>query len=215
MTENIVIIDYGSGNLRSVEKSFQRAAQHLGGAFSVCVSDDAGAIADADRLILPGVGAFGACMDGLKQRPGVLDALRDAVINRAQPFLGICVGMQLLATKGYELGEHPGLDWIDGSVGIIAPDIETLRRPHMGWNDIKIHLTHPVFSGLDGAAFYFANSFCFTPSDANAIVATTGYGQDFASCVARDNIVGVQFHPEKSQDAGATLIENFLNWQPG
>lgn len=214
MVERVVIIDYGSGNLRSVEKAFERAAQNLGGAFSISVSADAEIIASVDRVVLPGVGAFGACMAGLRARDGVMDALHMSVFEHARPFLGVCVGMQLLANEGREMGHHRGLGWIDGVVDKIHTDDPRLRVPHMGWNEITVTNPHPVLDGLGGAGFYYANSYCVSAMASSSVRAVSTYGHDITAAVGRDNIFGVQFHPEKSQDAGQVLIENFLKWRP-
>lgn len=212
MAQEIAIIDYGSGNLRSVEKAFERAARENGFAARFSVTDDAALILRADRVVLPGVGAFGACMQGLAAREGVLEALEHTVLAHGRPFLGICVGMQLLADRSVEFGLHDGLGWIVGEVGPFAE--AGLRTPHMGWNEIELPAPHPLLDGLDDAAFYFAHSFCFAPENISHSIAFCRYGERFTAAVSRDNIAGVQFHPEKSQQAGQRLLRNFLEWDP-
>lgn len=214
MAERIVIIDYGSGNLRSVEKAFERAARESGAAAAIAVTNDPEAVAAADRLVLPGVGAFGACMAGLAACDGVMEAMEHAVLVEGRPFLGICVGMQLLATRGREFGSHQGLGWIAGDVVPIAPDDPSVRSPHMGWNEIAAKAPCPLLEGVETQAFYFAHSFCFDAENDMHLIATTDHGGDIAAVIARDNIAGVQFHPEKSQRSGLALLKNFLVWDP-
>jgi glutamine amidotransferase len=213
--QTAVLIDYGSGNLRSAEKALIQAARNGGDAVRVLVTDDPDAIAAADRLVLPGVGAFAACMSALRDRPGVVEAMNAAVRQRGVPFLGVCVGMQLLASKGLEFGETPGLDWIAGEVRRIAPHDPHLKVPHMGWNALSHNHAHPVVEGIpDGTHMYFTHSFAFYPTDPSDVVAWTEHGDRFAAAVARDNVAGVQFHPEKSQAAGLKLLQDFLEWRP-
>ena len=212
----VVIVDYGSGNLRSAAKAFERAAHETGTDASIEVSGEAAAVRAADRIVLPGVGAFGDCKAGLAARAGMIEALEDAVIGQARPFLGICVGMQLMATRGLEHGSHQGLGWIAGEVVLIEPSDETLKVPHMGWNEIEARAPdHPLLAGIDpGTHMYFVHSYhmcCGWNSDVLAIVE---YGAPLAAVVGRDNLAGVQFHPEKSAAAGLRLIGNFLGWQP-
>ena len=214
MTQRIVIIDYGSGNLRSVEKALERAAREAGVPAVISVTDDPEEICKADRLLLPGVGAFGACMAGLSARAGVLEAMEHVTLVEKRPFLGICVGMQLLAETGLEFGTHQGLGWIQGMVKPISPADQSLRLPHMGWNGIEVSAPHPVLEGLDGEHFYFAHSFHFEAGNNAHSIASSVHGEMFSAAVARDNIAGVQFHPEKSQHAGITLLKNFLEWNP-
>lgn len=214
MAQRIVIVDYGSGNLRSVEKAFERAAREAGVAAHIVVTDKPDEIAAADRLVLPGVGAFQACANGLAAREGVLEALEHGVLIEKRPFLGICVGMQLLADRGHEFGVHQGLGWIAGDVRPIDTNNGAVRSPHMGWNAIAAHGPHALFADLDGAAFYFAHSFGFQPDNDAHVLASAEHGARFVAAVARDNIAGVQFHPEKSQAAGLALIRNFLFWNP-
>ena len=214
MVQSVAIIDYGSGNLRSVEKALERAAREAGMACEIAVTDDGNAIAGADRVVLPGVGAFGACMSGLESRDGVIQAMEHAVLIHGRPFLGICVGMQLLADLGLEFGRHSGLGWIAGEVQELRINQPDLPTPHMGWSDIDADDHHPLLSGLDQACFYFAHSFHFSVANRANRIATCQYGGVVAAAVARDNIAGVQFHPEKSQAAGLALLTNFLTWSP-
>ena len=205
------IVDYGSGNLRSAEKALARVA----GSQTVVVTPDPAVIAQAERIVLPGVGAFGDCMAGLGAIPGMIDALRMAVLTRGVPFLGICVGMQLLASVGREFGDHAGLDWISGEVTRLTPSDPALKIPHMGWNELARARPHPVMAGIaSGANFYFVHSYAMRPADPSHILATADYGGAFAAVVGRDNIIGTQFHPEKSQAVGLTLLANFLAWRP-
>lgn len=212
MSSSVAIIDYGSGNLRSVARAFERAAAdaHLNAA--IHVTDDPEIIASADRIALPGVGAFAACMGGLKARDGVIEALEHTALVRARPFIGICVGMQLLATRGREFGDHPGLGWIPGDVApIAAGDVEV---PHMGWNIVTASDRRIFPRQLDAHSFYFAHSFAFKPENDADIYAVTHHGGEIVAAIGRDNILGVQFHPEKSQSAGIALIADFLQWTP-
>jgi len=215
MAERIAIIDYGSGNLRSVEKAFERAAREAGVAAQMTVTDSASDVTDADRIVLPGVGAFAACKSGLAALPGVIEALEHAVLIERKPFLGICVGMQLLATRGLEFGETVGLGWIAGEVKRLDPADPSLRVPHMGWNAATPTAPHPVFDVLeDGRDVYFVHSYYFDTENEHDRIAVCQYGKPFTAAVARDNILGVQFHPEKSQAAGLALIRAFLKWTP-
>jgi imidazole glycerol-phosphate synthase subunit HisH len=210
----VALIDYGSGNLRSAEKALIRAATGLARGCEVVVSDDPETLAKADRLLLPGVGAFAACMSALKARPGVVEAVTEAVQTRGAPFLGVCVGMQLLATRGLEFGETQGLGWIGGEVRRLEPASPAAKVPHVGWNDVEA-ADHPLFAGLGPRPqMYFTHSFAFHPSKDGAGIAATDHGGRFVSAVAKDNVAGVQFHPEKSQGAGLRLIANFLEWRP-
>jgi glutamine amidotransferase len=210
-----VIIDYESGNLRSAEKSFQRMAAETG-AGDVRVTADAGEVARAGRIVLPGVGAFADCRRGLDARPGMIAALREAVIGRGVPFLGICVGQQLLGTVGREFGhDAPGLGWIPGEVVPLAPADPGLKVPHMGWNALVIDRPHPLLEGIaTGDHAYFVHSFHLVPDDAADRIAHADHGQCVTAMVGRDNIAGTQFHPEKSQATGLRLIANFLRWRP-
>ena len=209
-----VLVDYESGNLHSAEKAFQRMAAEVGGG-QVIVSARAEDVARADRIVLPGDGAFPACRDALAAVPGMTEALEDAVIARARPFLGICVGMQLLATKGLEYRAVPGLGWIGGTVERIAPADPALKVPHMGWNDLQVDRAHPMLEGLQtGEHAYFVHSYQFHVADAAHLLAHVDYGGPVTAIVGRDNLLGTQFHPEKSQAAGLRLIGNFLRWSP-
>lgn len=214
MAQTVAILDYGSGNLRSVEKAFEHAARERGLACRIAVTDDAELVAGADRLVLPGVGAFGACMQGLSSRDGLVEALQHGVLVEGRPFLGVCVGMQLLATEGLEFGRHDGLGWVPGYVSAIETQTADIRTPHMGWNALRLEGQHPVLDGLDAEAFYFAHSYRFECENNAQLYAVTDHGGPLPAAIGRDNIFGVQFHPEKSQRAGMTLIANFLNWSP-
>jgi glutamine amidotransferase len=208
------IIDYGSGNLRSAAKAFERAAGESGGE-SVVVTRDPDAVAGADRIVVPGQGAFADCRRGLAAVPGLEDAVSEAVTRRGRPFFGICIGMQLMATRGREFETVDGLGWIDGEVVAIEPADPSFKIPHMGWNELSIERAHPVFDGIaPGTHTYFVHSFHFTVEDPVDLVATCDYAQALTAAVARDNLVGTQFHPEKSQEAGLRLIANFLRWRP-
>ena len=212
------IIDYGSGNLHSAQKAFERAAREQGVTDAITVTSDPDVIRRAERIVLPGVGAFADCRAGLQALPGLDAALREAVIERGRPFLGICVGMQLMATRGLEHGESAGLDWIGGDVVAIKPADTALKIPHMGWNTLDLARPHPVFDGVatgeSGLHAYFVHSFHFVPADSEHVLARTDYGAPLTAAVARDNLVGVQFHPEKSQMLGLALIANYLRWRP-
>ena len=212
----LVIIDYGSGNLRSAAKALERAAQDSGAAHGIAVTDDPARVRDADRIVLPGVGAFGDCRQGLYALPGMVEALKWAVRDRGRPFLGICVGMQLLASRGLEHGTHPGLDWIPGEVTAIEPDDPALKIPHMGWNELEVREpAHPVLTDFGSAPHvYFVHSYAFHGAERACEVATADYGGRIVAAVARDNMIGTQFHPEKSQAVGLRLLSNFLRWSP-
>jgi glutamine amidotransferase len=210
--QRVALIDYGSGNLRSAEKALSRIAA---GAAEIVVTADPEAIARADRVVLPGVGAFAACMAALEARPGVIEAMTEAVRRRGAPFLGICVGMQLLATRGLEFGETRGLDWIAGDVKKLAPADPAIKVPHMGWNTLTGVADHPLFAPLaDGEAVYFTHSFAIFPEDSADVTAYVEHGGRFPAAVARGNVAGVQFHPEKSQKPGLALLQRFLEWRP-
>ena len=207
------IIDYGSGNLRSAEKAFQRMSAEVEGG-PITVTSDPDAVARADRIVLPGVGAFVDCRAGLMAVEGMYEAMSERVAQGA-PFLGICVGMQLLATRGLEHGETPGFDWIGGEVVRLTPADPALKVPHMGWNELAIATAHPVFAGIEnGAHAYFVHSFQMRPANPRHLLASVDYGGAITAAVGRDNIVGTQFHPEKSQETGLRLIANFLGWCP-
>lgn len=209
-----VLIDYAAGNLHSAEKAFQRMAREVD-AGDVLVSDRAEDIARADRIVLPGDGAFPACMSELKGQTGLYDALIEAVEVRARPFLGVCVGMQLMAKAGHEYEETTGLGWIDGEVGRIAPSDPTLKVPHMGWNDLVIDTPHPVLAGIaTGDHAYFVHSYQMQVADPDQLLAHCEYGGPITAVVGTGTMVGTQFHPEKSQSAGLRLIANWLTWAP-
>ncbi len=215
MAENVVVIDCGSGNLRSVEKALQRAARETGIAAHISISGDAAAIAGADRIILPGVGAFAACMAGLEENPEIVPALEHSVLIEGRPFLGICVGMQMLAGRGLEFEEIQGLGWIPGETRRLDPAPER-RIPHTGWNDVNFE-PGPLAPPGDGQAsddFYFVHSFHFVPENRSVIAGVCDYFGEVVAAVQRDNILGVQFHPEKSQAAGLALLARFLAWRP-
>lgn len=216
-----VIIDYGSGNLRSVHRAFERAAKDQQIDSQIVTSDKPEDIATADHIVLPGVGAFKDCYDGLKARAGVFDALHEAVQVQKKPFLGICVGMQLMATEGIEYKGSQGLDWIKGQVRIITPNAETdlgLKVPHMGWNLLAENIngrSHEILDGIEmGLHAYFVHSYQFHTDHAEETILTTQYGEKITAMVAKDNMVGTQFHPEKSQKLGLDFIANFLRWKP-
>ena len=205
----VAIIDHGSGNLRSAAKAFE----HAGG--DVVVTSRADDVARASRIVLPGVGAFGDCRAGLMALDGMMDALEAAVTQRAVPFLGICVGMQLMASRGLEGGAQDGLGWIDGTVEAISPEDETLKIPHMGWNELRIHQAHPLLAGLGAQPhMYFVHGYHLAATKNAEVLVTADYGGAITAIVGRGNIVGTQFHPEKSQALGLRLIENFLTWNP-
>ncbi|ATC26628.1 imidazole glycerol phosphate synthase subunit HisH [Caulobacter vibrioides] len=212
--QTVALIDYGSGNLRSAEKALREAARRRALDADIVVTADPDLVAKADRVFLPGVGAFASCRAGL-DATGVYEAMNQAVHGRGVPFMGICVGHQLLATEGLEFGVTPGLNWIQGQVKKLEPNDPTLTIPHMGWNAISLVRLHALFAGIDdGAHMYFANSFALTPSHMEDVVATADHGGPFTAAVAKDNVAGVQFHPEKSQASGLALLANFLEWRP-
>jgi imidazole glycerol-phosphate synthase subunit HisH len=211
----IAIIDYGSGNLRSAAKALERAAAEGGLTATIRVTSDPDDVAGAERVVLPGVGAFADCRRGLAAIPGLEDALREAVIARGRPFLGICVGMQLMAGCGREFETVQGLGWLPGEVVAISPADPALKIPHMGWNEVFPRIVHPVLDGIrSGAHAYFVHSYHFRLADPADRFADTDYGGPLAAVVGRDNLVGTQFHPEKSQQTGLRLIGNFLRWRP-
>ncbi len=237
--QTVAIIDYGSGNLHSAVKAFERADREAGTNRKILLTSNAADVANADRIVLPGVGAFADCKAGLMAVPGLRETLEDAVITRARPFLGICVGMQLLATRGLEFTTTEGFGWIPGEVRAITPSDPALKIPHMGWNTlnatnttnaITTHApnapnaaqnattTHPLLTGIatgdNGLHAYFVHSYQLYATDPAMVVATTDYGGTITALVARGNIAGTQFHPEKSQTLGLRLISNFLSWQP-
>ncbi|GGX56254.1 imidazole glycerol phosphate synthase subunit HisH [Tateyamaria omphalii] len=208
-----VLIDYESGNLHSAEKAFERMAREAD-AGTVVVTSDADVVAKADRIVLPGDGAFPACAAALRGS-GVYDALVEAVEKKGKPFLGICVGMQLMAAWGREYSDTPGLGWVDGEVVPITPSDTALKVPHMGWNDLVLEAQHPVFEGVStGDHTYFVHSYHFEVADPDMRLAHVDYGGDVTAVVGRDTMLGMQFHPEKSQDIGLRMIRNFLTWAP-
>jgi glutamine amidotransferase len=216
--QRVAIIDYGSGNLHSAAKAFERAARESGADATIVLTSDARAVTAADRIVLPGVGAFADCKRGLTSLPGMREALEEAVRAKGRPFLGICVGMQLLATRGLEFEETAGLDWIAGEVRAIVPNDPSLKIPHMGWNTLSVVTPHPLLDGIvtgpNGLHAYFVHSYHLQARDRSVIVAETDYGGAVTAIVAKDNIAGTQFHPEKSQTLGLALIANFLSWRP-
>ena len=215
---SVAIIDYGSGNLHSAAKAFERAAREAGLDETITVTSDPDAVRRADRIVLPGVGAFADCRRGLESVPGMVDALTETVRGRGRPFFGVCVGMQLMATRGLEYETSQGLDWIHGDVKAIKPDDPALKIPHMGWNTLHPQRAHPVLddipTGPGGLHAYFVHSYALQPKDMTDVVAVSAYGGPLTAVVAKDNMVGTQFHPEKSQALGLKLIANFLRWRP-
>ena len=213
----VTIIVYGAGNLRSAAKAFERAAREAGTDAQILVTDDVEAVRRADRIVLPGVGAFADCRAGLDAVTGMVEVLEERVIRGGVPFLGICVGMQLMATEGREKTITKGLGWIPGAVVRLAPKGD-LKVPHMGWNTLSFHRAHPLLSGIpDGPAglhAYFVHSYHLAVDRPETLVASADYGQAVTAIVGRDNMLGTQFHPEKSQMLGLTLIRNFLGWKP-
>ena len=216
--QRVAIIDYGSGNLHSAAKAFERAARESEADAQIAITADPAIVAAADRIVLPGVGAFADCKRGLEAVPGMREALEDAVRGKGRPFLGICVGMQLMATRGLEFEVTDGLDWIAGEVRAIEPKDPALKIPHMGWNTLNVLNPHPLLTGIEtgpkGLHAYFVHSFHFVPRSRSMIVAETDYGGPVTAMVAKDNMAGTQFHPEKSQTLGLKLIANFLKWRP-
>jgi imidazole glycerol-phosphate synthase subunit HisH len=215
---SVAIVDYGSGNLHSAAKAFERAARDARIGETIVVTRDPAVVASADRVVLPGVGAFADCRRGLGAVDGMVAALEEAVRRRGRPFFGICVGMQLLAERGREYEVTEGLGWIAGEVDRIAPADPRLKIPHMGWNTLNVARPHPLLDGLklgaQGLHAYFVHSYELKPARREDLVADTDYGGSVTAIVARDNIVGTQFHPEKSQKLGLALIANFLKWMP-
>jgi imidazole glycerol-phosphate synthase subunit HisH len=214
----VVIIDYGSGNLRSATKAFERAAREAGLNAEIELTDKAERVATADRIVLPGVGAYADCKRGLDAVPGMHDALVEAVETKARPFMGICVGMQLMSSRGLEKTVTNGLGWIKGDVVEMTPSDPTLKIPQIGWNTLTLSRPHPLFDGIptgeNGLHAYFVHSYHLAAENPEDVIATTNYGGAMTAFVGRDNKVGAQFHPEKSQTLGLALISNFLRWQP-
>jgi glutamine amidotransferase len=214
----VAIVDYGSGNLHSAAKAFERAARESGHDQPIAVTSDPDAVARADRVVLPGVGAFADCRRGLDEIDGMVEALNETVLQRGRPFFGICVGMQLMAERGREYQVTPGLGWIAGEVDRIAPADASLKVPHMGWNTLNMLQAHPLLDeiplGPDGLHAYFVHSYELKASQSADLVAQADYGGPLTAIVGRDTMVGTQFHPEKSQRLGLKLIANFLKWMP-
>jgi imidazole glycerol-phosphate synthase subunit HisH len=215
---SVAIVDYGSGNLHSAAKAFERAARESGHDQPIAVTSDPDAVARADRVVLPGVGAFADCRRGLDEIDGMVEALNETVLQRGRPFFGICVGMQLMAERGREYQVTPGLGWIAGEVDRIAPADASLKIPHMGWNTLNMLQAHPLLDeiplGPDGLHAYFVHSYELKASKHSDLVAQADYGGPLTAIVGRDSMVGTQFHPEKSQRLGLKLIANFLKWMP-
>jgi glutamine amidotransferase len=214
----VAIVDYGSGNLHSAQKAFERAARESAPAISVTVTAEPEIVRAADRIVLPGVGAFADCRRGLDAVPGMIEALSEAVTKRGRPFLGICVGMQLMAERGLEFETTQGLGWIAGDVRPIRPSDPTLKIPHMGWNTLWAHREHPLLEGVptgpEGLHAYFVHSYHLEAADFDTIIAEADYAGPVTAIVGRDNLAGTQFHPEKSQRLGLALLANFLRWRP-
>ncbi|HWK13462.1 MAG TPA: imidazole glycerol phosphate synthase subunit HisH [Rhizobiaceae bacterium] len=214
----VAIIDYGSGNLRSATKAFERAAREAGIAAEIDLTADAERVRSADRVVLPGVGAYADCAAGLAAVPGMRAAIDDAVVHAGRPFLGICVGMQLMSARGMEKTVTQGLGWIAGDVVEMTPSDPALKIPQIGWNTIHVKHPHPLFKGIptgdDGLHAYFVHSYHLAATNPDEVLATTDYGGPVTAAVARDNMAGTQFHPEKSQVLGLALIANFLRWKP-
>ena len=209
-----VIVDYGSGNLHSAHKAFQRMAKQVASG-PVVLSSDPDTVRCADRIVLPGDGAFPACHKALFDHRGLFEAIQEVAIQKAQPFLGICIGMQMMASRGLEYTPTDGFDWIAGEVAKIAPANASLKVPHMGWNDLVLDLPHPVFDGItSGDHAYFVHSYQMQVTLPTQRLAHVDYDGDIAAIVGRDNLLGMQFHPEKSQKTGLKLIANFLEWTP-
>ncbi len=215
---SLVIIDYGSGNLHSAAKAFERASRDSGSDVRIVVSSDPQELRRAERIVLPGVGAFRDCRDGIMAVPGLRETLQEQVIAQAKPFLGICVGMQLMATRGLEHDETEGFGWIAGDVKMIKPRSSSFKVPHMGWNTLEQRRPHPLLDGIpigeSGFHAYFVHSYHLDPADAADVVALTEHGATLTAMVARANLAGTQFHPEKSQTLGLRLLANFLRWRP-
>lgn len=214
----VAVIDYGSGNLHSAAKALERAARESGSNEVIKVTRDPNEVRRADRIVLPGVGAFADCKKGLDAVPGMIEAMTDAVKKQGKPFFGICVGMQLLAERGRENVVTEGLGWLRGEVDRIAPADKTLKIPHMGWNTLDARRAHPLFDGIalgpQGLHAYFVHSYQLRPADNDDLVAEADYGGPVTAAVAHGNIAGSQFHPEKSQKLGLALLANFLRWKP-
>ncbi|PRD44352.1 imidazole glycerol phosphate synthase subunit HisH [Phyllobacterium phragmitis] len=214
----VAIIDYGSGNLRSATKAFERAARESGISAQIELTADAERVRTADRIVLPGVGAYADCRRGLDAVPDMTQAVQEVAIERARPFLGICVGMQLMSSRGLEKTITEGFGWIKGDVREMTPSDPTLKIPQIGWNTIYVKHSHPLFDGIrtgaDGLHAYFVHSYMFDAENPDDVLATADYGSPITAAVAHNNLAGTQFHPEKSQALGLALIANFLKWKP-
>ena len=214
----VAIIDYGSGNLRSATKAFERAARESGTDADIELTADAERVRTADRIVLPGVGAYADCAAGLHAVPGMWDAIEESILKKGRPFLGICVGMQLMSERGLEKTITCGFGWIGGDVKEIEPSDPSLKIPQIGWNTIHVKHSHPIFDGIptgeDGLHAYFVHSYHLAAKNPDEVLAVTDYGGEVTAAVGRDNMVGTQFHPEKSQALGLALIANFLKWRP-
>ncbi|TGQ02116.1 MULTISPECIES: imidazole glycerol phosphate synthase subunit HisH [unclassified Mesorhizobium] len=214
----VAIIDYGSGNLRSATKAFERAAREAGIAAEIDLTADADRVRTADRIVLPGVGAYADCAAGLRAVEGMWEAVEEVAIAKGRPFLGICVGMQLMSQRGLEKTITNGFGWISGDVKEIQPADPALKIPQIGWNTIELRRRHPLFSGIptgpDGLHAYFVHSYHLDAKNSDELLAVADYGGPVTATVARDNLAGTQFHPEKSQALGLALITNFLRWRP-
>ncbi|MCB1426961.1 MAG: imidazole glycerol phosphate synthase subunit HisH [Zhengella sp.] len=214
----VAIIDYGSGNLRSATKAFERAAREAGITAEIDLTADAGRVRTADRIVLPGVGAYADCKKGLDAVPGMHAAINEAVEDKGRPFLGICVGMQLMSSRGLEKMVTPGFGWIEGDVRLMTPSDPELKIPQIGWNTIHVKHSHPLFDGIptgeQGLHAYFVHSYFLDARNPDDVLAVTEYGGDVTAAVAHGNKAGTQFHPEKSQKLGLALIANFLKWKP-
>jgi imidazole glycerol-phosphate synthase subunit HisH len=215
---SVAIIDYGSGNLHSAAKAFERAARESGLSQQIIVTADPERVRQAERIVLPGVGAFKDCRDGLRSIPGMWETLTDEVLNRAKPFLGICVGMQLMANRGLEHDVTSGFGWVPGDVTPIVPRDASFKIPHMGWNTLEARRTHKLLDGIElgeaGLHAYFVHSYHLAAEKSEQVIATTDHGMTITAIVGRDNLAGTQFHPEKSQRLGLALLSNFLKWRP-
>ena len=215
---HVAIIDYGSGNLHSAAKAFERAAREDDVKLAIKVTADPQEVRRAERIVLPGVGAFADCKHGLEAIPGMIEALEESVREEGKPFLGICVGLQLMAERGLEHGVTPGLGWVEGEVRPIAPSDPLLKIPHMGWNVLNVRSAHALLAGIptgeEGLNAYFVHSYHLVPDEEGVLMAETDYGGPITAIVAKDNMAGTQFHPEKSQKLGLKLIGNFLRWRP-
>jgi glutamine amidotransferase len=215
---SVAIVDYGSGNLHSAAKAFERAAAEAGTSERILVTSDPQTVRDAERIVLPGVGAYADCWAGLAAVEGMREALDEGVRQRGKPFLGICVGMQLLSERGYEYRVTDGLGWVKGNVRMIEPREPALKIPHMGWNTLRVRRDHALLDGIpagdEGWHAYFVHSYALTDGAADELIAEADYGGPLTAIVARGNVAGTQFHPEKSQRLGLRLIANFLRWRP-